>query len=375
MKTITFITMQLKTPGGIERFISTLATTFSKNYNIEIIANYGKSTDSLAFPLPKNIKLTFLTPSQPQEVSMKYLLLNFKWTLIPAELKRRQTINQTRNTTFQKYLKTLNTDFIITDRALYNSLVKKYYHGTAKKIATDHNYHQNNSKYIKELLTSIQGFDTLVIPSKELQAYYQPKVPSIKCHFIPNPLESIPSQKSPLNTKNLISVGRLVPEKDFSSLIKVMSKVNSKEPTAHLTIIGDGPEKTHLKNLIKSYHLDSNITLTGWLPQTQIAEYYYNSSLFAMTSKTEAFGLALTEAMSYGIPCIALDYASGAKAQLSNHLGILVSNTDEMAKVIIDLLSRPEELRKYQSHINHAIAQYSPEAIYQEWLKLLKTLS
>ena len=71
MKKITLVTMQLKTPGGIERFISTLATMFSSDNLVEIVTNYGKPTDQTAFPIPSNVKVTFLTPNQPKEVSMK----------------------------------------------------------------------------------------------------------------------------------------------------------------------------------------------------------------------------------------------------------------------------------------------------------------
>ena len=79
--------MQLKTPGGIERSISTLAAMFSNDYEIEIVANYGKPSDHLSFSVPKTVKLTFLTPVQPQEISMKHLITSLKWHQIPSEIK------------------------------------------------------------------------------------------------------------------------------------------------------------------------------------------------------------------------------------------------------------------------------------------------
>ena len=72
MKKITLVTMQLKTPGGIERFVSTLAGIFADDYEVEIVANYGRPTDTLAFPLHKNVKVTFLGPVQPKEISLKH---------------------------------------------------------------------------------------------------------------------------------------------------------------------------------------------------------------------------------------------------------------------------------------------------------------
>jgi N-acetylglucosaminyldiphosphoundecaprenol N-acetyl-beta-D-mannosaminyltransferase len=373
MKKITLVTMQLKTPGGIERFITTLAAMFSDEYQVEIVVNYGKPTDALAFPLPKNVKLTFLSPVQPQEISMKQIIKGFKWHRIPAELKRRYHINHTRNQVFKKYFSSLETDFVITDRALYNSLISKYYHGPAKKIATDHNFHQNNPKYINELLNSVSNFDALVVATKELQDFYQPKT-NTKCYCIPNALSQIPKRKSTLNTKNLISVGRFVPEKDYPTLVEVMSKVHAEDPKIHLALIGDGSEKPLIKQLIKAKNLSSCITLTGWLSQDQIAKYYYDSSIFVMTSKTEAFGLVLAEAMSYGLPCIAFDRASGARAQINSKNGFLIHNTDttKMAETILSVLNDKNQLKAIQTIINQEIEQkYSLETVKKSWQNLL----
>lgn len=373
MKHLTLVTMQLKTPGGIERLISTLAEMLSNDYQIEIVSNYGKPTDTLAFPLPKNVKLNFLTPIQPQEISMKKLINSLKWHKIPTELKRRKKITSAQNKVFKNYFNNLKTDYIITDRALYSKLVAKYYHGNAKKIATDHNYHQNNPKYINELLSSISSFDYLVVATKELQEFYSSKTP-VKCIEIPNPLPKIPSKKSKLNSNNLLSVGRLVPEKDYPLLIDTMKKIHDKNPDIHLTIIGDGLEKTSLKAQINSLNLGSVITLTGWLPQSEIEKYYYDSSLFVMTSKTEAFGLALTEAMSYGLPCLALARASGARAQITRKTGLLLNTSDPavIAAKITDLLNHKDKLQSIQPFIIQEINnQYSTNAIRSKWIKLL----
>ncbi len=372
MKRITIITMQLHTPGGIERFISTISSILSEDYEVQIIANYGRKDMSLAFPLPKNIRTTFLTPIQPEEISMKSILLGFKWHKIPAELKRRCQINITQRKAFRKCLKDLETDYIITERSHYNKIVSKYYHGTAIKIATDHNYHQNNHKYIADLLKSIKDFDYLVLSTKELNDYYSTRTKT-KCVFIPNPLASIPTKKSPLNNNNIVTVGRLVPEKDYSLLIDAMSFVHKKAPDAHLTIVGDGKEEANLKKQIKASGLEKVVTMTGWLPQTDIAKHYYSSSLFISTSKTEAFGLALAEAMSYGLPCLALSRASGARAQITKETGVLIntSNPSIIAKQILYLLENPNILKQYQLNINKTILKYSPEAIKHSWLKIL----
>lgn len=375
MKKITLVTMQLKTPGGIERFVSTLAGIFADDYEVEIVANYGRPTDMLAFPLHKNVKVTFLGPVQPKEISLKTIILKFKWHQIIPEFKRRKTINSSRDKAFKEYFQSLKTDCIITDRALYSSLVAKHYHGDATLIATDHNDPHGNYKYIHNLLKSIKRFDYLVIATEKLKSIYASKTKA-KCVVIKNPLPNIPTKKSPLGTKNIIAVGRLVPEKDFSLLISAMAIVNRQDPNIHLDIIGDGVEKDRLQKQIKNLDLEKAVSLTGWLPQEQIAKYYYNSSLFALTSREEAFGLVLAEAMSYGVPCIALSRASGACAQITKETGILIKNPDPfvIADKILQSLTDQEYLKSLQLAINKEIdTKYSKKTIKEKWEKLLNS--
>ena len=177
-----------------------------------------------------------------------------------------------------------------------------------------------------------------------------------------------------MKSKNLISVGRFVPEKDFETLVDVIAKVHEKDQNIHLTIIGDGITYPSIKEKVKKLGLGKVISLPGFLSQKEIEKYYYNSSLFVMTSKTEAFGLVLTEAMSYGLPCIAFDRASGARAQIQHKSGVLIpnSNTDLMAFEILRLLNDKDTLKSFQQNISGFIDDYSTKNIYSKWSEILK---
>lgn len=153
-----------------------------------------------------------------------------------------------------------------------------------------------------------------------------------------------------------------------------MEKIHQKDPEIKLTIVGDGLERKNLEQLIKVKNLNSCIKITGFLPQSEIANYYYDSSLFVLTSKTEAFGLVLTEAMSYGLPCLALARASGARAQITPTTGVLVDSTNptQIANEIINLLNNRSKLQKFQKNLNSQINHYSPQTIYQAWQKIIR---
>lgn len=373
MKKIVFITKQLKKFGGIERFVTTLANGLSRNYEVTIVANYGKEVEKLAFKLDSKVRVVFLSPAIPEEVSLKQILVSFKFWKILPELRRRFSINSERERVFKKYLSTLDTDVIITDRALHSFLVKKHYRGRARLIATDHNYHQNQKRYVRELKKSVAGFDYLVVPSKELQKFYANLVKPVKCLTIPSPLNDIPDKKTSFSEKNLIAVGRFVPEKDFLTLIEVVARVVKRLPDTKLYLIGDGPQKDEIKKKIKACGLENSVVLTGQLASVDMKKYYYSSSLYVMTSVTEAFGLVLAEAMSYGLPVVAFDRASGAREQITDRVGVLVKNesTDEMAKEIIGLLDNKRRLQSLQSNISLDVQKYSIENVVKDWHSII----
>lgn len=365
--------MQLRKFGGIERFVTTLAEMFHDDYDVTIVANYGKESDTLAFEMPKNIRINYLLPILPKEVSLKAIIRDKHFTKIPAELKRRINIYASREKAFKTVLKNIDADYIITERSIYNRLVGKYYRGNARLIATDHNFHQYQRKYIHDLIDSIKKFDYLVVPTKELVEFYQTRT-KVKCLFIPVPLNNIPTKKVNFAEKNVISIGRFYPEKDFLTLIDVMKKVKEKDSTIKLFLVGDGPQRKEIEKKIRLHNLSDNVVLTGALTQNQIAKYYYKSSVFVMTSLTEAFGLVITEAMSYGLPAIAFDRASGARAQISSDVGVLIKQADveQMAEKIVELLNNPTRLKEYQININQKITQYGQEMVRQDWAKIIR---
>ena len=371
---ITIFTLQLKKFGGIERFVTTLANMLAVKNEVTIVALYGSNKEKPAFAVSKNVHIEYLLPKLPDEISMKNIMAQKQFIKVIPELKRRFIINKKLRQAFKKYCNHLKTDIIITDRTMVSSLVGKFYNGTAKTIATDHNFHQNNQKYINALIKSLKKFDYLVVETKESAQFYKNIIGKTKCINIPNPLSNIPTQKSNLSSKNIIAVGRFVKEKDFLTLIDVMKKIVELDSEIKLFLVGDGEEFTAIKHKIVAANLQTRVVLTGALAQKDIAKYYYKSSLYIMTSKTEAFGLVMAEAMSYGLPVVAFDRTIGAREQVNSTNGILITNTDVtlMAETIVKLLADKSQLKKYQHGAIKSANQLDKKFIYKQWDKVLQ---
>lgn len=105
-----------------------------------------------------------------------------------------------------------------------------------------------------------------------------------------------------INKENLIysHVGRLIPVKRQKLIIKLFySQVYLKNPNAHLYLIGDGPLEKELKNLVKYFSIENNVTFTGMLNRQDVYKFLQVSDFFIMLSESEGQSVALLEALAY----------------------------------------------------------------------------
>jgi glycosyltransferase involved in cell wall biosynthesis len=70
------------------------------------------------------------------------------------------------------------------------------------------------------------------------------------------------------------------------------------------------------------------VTLTGFVPDAELPDYYNLCSLFAMPSKREGFGIVYLEAMACGKPALAGDRDGSRDALLDGEIGVLVDPDD-----------------------------------------------
>lgn len=371
MKKITILALHLGY-GGIEQYISSLCKMLENDYEIEIISTY-KVLDKPAFYFSDKIKITYLIEDKPNKQEFKNSVKNFKILSIFKEGFKSFKILYLKYFKNKKAIKKISSDYVITTRIFHNKLVSKYLNKNIIKIATDHNYHDDNSKYIKSLMKSCENFDYFVAVSKALYNTYK-NIFKCKCVYIPNVLDKLPSNKSNLKNKELISIGRLSSEKGFIDLISVLDIVKQDIKNIKLNLIGDGYQKDELTAKIKDLKLENNVILHGYKNNDEKEKYMLQSSLYIMTSFTESFGLVLLEAMSYGIPCIAFDSASGAKELINKNNGILIKNRDksEMAKAIVYLLKNEKLRKKLGENAIKSCEKYLSDNIKKDWLRILR---
>ena len=369
-KKITILALHLGF-GGVEKYISSLCKMFENEYEVEIISTY-KVLDKPAFSFSDKVNIIYLIEDAPnknelkQAIKSKNIINIFKEgfkSLKILYLKRSRNIKSIRN---------IRSDYIITTRTFHSLLVGYYAYSNISKIATEHNFHNDNKKYINKVINSIKDFNYFIVVSENLKKIYENKIGKTKCLYIPNVIDKLPQKRSALTNKNIITIGRLSPEKGQKDLIDVFKIVNKELSKTKLYIVGDGPLKEELKKYTQKLELTDKIVFTGFLDDKEKEKYIFDSSLFVLPSYTESFGLVLIEAMSYGLPCIAFDSSNGAKELLKNNVGILIKdrNKENMAKEIIKELKN-EKKDNYSEKGYKYCQKYLIDNVKKDWFSLL----
>ena len=371
MKKVTILSLHLGY-GGIEKCVASLANMLIDNYEVEIATVY-KLYDKPSFYIDPRVKIVYLTNITPNKKEFKEALRNHKLITTLKEGKKSLSILRQRKKKTIEYIKSCNSDVVISTRDIFNNWLGKYGKEKTIKIGWEHNHPHGNNKYSNNIIKSSKNLDYFVLVSKALKDYYRKSIP--QSIYIPNVIDNIPEKNSSLKEKRLVSVGRLSPEKGYDDLLKIFKKVNEKYNDWKLDIVGSGEEKESLEKYIKDNNLDKNVVLHGFKDTEFIYDIFNKSSIYLMASHTESFGIVLIEAMSVGLPCIAFSSAEGANEIIKDgYNGYLIDNRSYQEYISkLELLMNDSKLRKeLGTNGKKSIEKYSSKVVKEEWINLIE---
>ena len=134
------------------------------------------------------------------------------------------------------------------------------------------------------------------------------------------------------------TIGRIVPQKDYPTLLNAFSNVLKSFPDTELYVVGKGYLQKDLIELSKS--LGINVKL-HWLGKTEyIKEFLSKIDLFVLSSKYEGFGLVLLEAMVAKKPIIAANNSAIPEVLSKTYEGLFsTGDANALAKQIKEVIS------------------------------------
>lgn len=169
------------------------------------------------------------------------------------------------------------------------------------------------------------------------------------------------------STPIILGVGRLVPQKDFSTLIKAFSRVRQSRPV-HLVLIGEGRQRSELTTLAQSLGIEKDI----WMPGFSDNPYAFMSkaSMLVLSSIYEGLPNVLIEALACGCPIVSTDCPSGPSEILEKgKYGTLVAMGDvhALAQAIHHTLNNPPN----RNDLCLRAADFDIEKVSQQYLNVL----
>jgi N-acetyl-alpha-D-glucosaminyl L-malate synthase BshA len=181
---------------------------------------------------------------------------------------------------------------------------------------------------------------------------------------------------APHGEKILMHASNFRPVKRVGDVVRIFAEVHARIP-AKLILIGDGPERPFIQQLIKDLKLSAEVYFLG--EQDHLEPLFFCADLFLLPSEQESFGLTALEAMNCSVPVIATEIGGLPEVITHGETGYLypVGEIKKMAEKSIELLSNPEkhDLFKQQArrramqsfNADQIIPQY--EAFYEEILR------
>jgi glycosyltransferase involved in cell wall biosynthesis len=165
----------------------------------------------------------------------------------------------------------------------------------------------------------------------------------------------------------LVTSGRLIPQKDYPTLLKAFRDVRERRP-CRLLVLGDGQDRAKLEGLAKHLGIDDDVDFLGFVAQP--LAYMAKCDLFVLASAWEGFGNVLVEALYCGLPVVATNCPSGP-AEILQHgsYGRLtpVGDVDALAAAISAQIEEPVDPRRQRRRS----LDFSVQIICDQYLRLL----
>jgi glycosyltransferase involved in cell wall biosynthesis len=226
-------------------------------------------------------------------------------------------------------------------------------------------------RYRKFVLLKSLSYADCLVSLTEADAVEWRKVHS-KVIVIPNFLFITGNEKSLLNNKSVIWVGRFDYQKDPLTVIHIWSKIRQQNTDWILNIYGEGELENEVKKLAAEVG-----GIVVHKPTDKIWKCYAENSMLLSTSLFEPFGLVIVEAMSCGLPVVAFDCPYGPSAIISDGInGYLVSqeNIDGYVDIVCMLMRSVDKRRMIGEAGQNAICRFAPSLIMPRWKSLFEEI-
>lgn len=194
--------------------------------------------------------------------------------------------------------------------------------------------------------------------------------------YIYNPSDNCREYKNYcIASKTIVTLGHFFYTKGYDLAVEVAKHVFNKHPDWKWEFYGDGVRLTEIKELVEKYQLQNNVFFCGRTSDTD--EVYKRAAMYVMTSRTEGFGLVLTEAKSFNLPTLAFDIDFGPREIIEDEIsGFLIKNFNirDMANKICELIENKDKRVKFAMQAQRNITDFSMSKFEEKWIHVIEEI-
>ena len=359
-KNVCFLCGNIYGTGGTEKIVSIITSELmkKKKYNIFILSS-RKDRDKTFFKIDNDIKIDTVKRNPKIHHTINYILN------IPK---------------IRKYMKRNNIDIVIDVDLISDIVVIPAILGLKTKLISWENFNlEENLKSFRRKIAvkmAVKFSDYIVtLTEKDMINYINVAKRKNKITYICNPIEKKDYQCADLNSRQIISVGKLLPIKGYDLLLNVAKNVLNEHPDWKWIILGDGPQREEIEKEIEKSKLQGKLLLMGAVEN--VDKYYEKSSIFVLPSKNEGFGIVLLEAKMHRLPIVCFDIETGARDLVTDGVnGNLIKkyNINEMTKKINILIENKKLREEYSKNALLSLEKYDLKEIINKWENLLDSI-
>lgn len=378
---------------GLCRSVITLANGLADRYEIELISLYRRRK-GLAYDLDPRVTVTNLHDARPigpkghrrggrvrikdhPDQDPRAAALDSQ----PSSLVGRAadpTMSRLTDTLLKTKLEGLRPGVLVSTRPALHAAAAEYAPPEMITIAQDHQNFVTRMPALRELIqTSSRRLDCLVTLSNADRCAYAESLAGADTivEAIPNAVPWRIGPTAALDSKVVVTGGRLVPSKGFDRLVAAFEPITRTRPDWELHIYGKGDLEPKLRKQIGDLRITQQVRLLG--QSDYFREALTKTSVFASGSHTEGFPMVLLEAMSVGLPPVAFDVPSGPADLIEDGAnGQLVVDGDlaGFTKALRRLIDSQQMRRRLGAAAQQVARGYEIEAVTARWEDLFERL-
>ena len=251
-------------------------------------------------------------------------------------------------------------------------------------VASEHNvpdlYQDRRLEYAALHVVPLLA-NTITVPSEQVRQAYRAW---FRGHMtaMPNPVTLVEGKRAnpagpTVGRKVILSIGRLVRQKDHKTLIDAFAALASEFPDWDLRIIGEGDLRAPLERQIMAHRLQDRVALPG--STSMIAEEYTRAQIYVHPALYESFGLVVAEAQGYGLPVVGFADCLGVAERIQEGCnGLLVAGAGRskaLAQGLRTLMMQPALRTALGANGPPAVRPYSLGGVCTRWEALLHSVA